>query len=363
MRKYSKKLFALLLLNFFLLLLGGCTSSPIEKTEDKDIVIGISMPSKALERWEKDGNFMVQQLQNEGYKTNIQYAQDGVETQVDQIENLITRQVDVLVVAPIDGEALSSVIDRAKNEGIPVIAYDRLIMHTDGIDYYVTFDLINVGKLQGEYIVDKLELKEGKGPFNIELFAGSPDDNNARYFYEGAINQLQPYIDNGQLVVRSGQTNFNQMATQDWDGAVAQRRMDDILSSSYGTETLNAVLGPNDAVALGVVSSVRAFGYGTSERPMPIITGQDAEVASVKSIINSQQTMTVFKNTQELANVTVQMIKDIINDNEVEVNDIETYDNGQKIVPANLLDPISVDKTNYHELLIESGYLTEDDVK
>lgn len=365
MRCVVRKLFALLVIVGTMMGAKNIFSAPVSASESsaEDIVIGISMPSKALERWEKDGNFMVQQLKKQGFKTDIQYAQDGVETQLDQIENLITRNVDVLVIAPIDGEAISTVIDRAKRENIPVIAYDRLIMHSDGIDYYVTFDLINVGKLQGEYIVKSLGLDEGKGPFNIELFAGSPDDNNAHFFYEGAINELQPYLDSGQLVVRSGQTNYNQMATQNWDGAVAQRRMDDILSSSYGSETLHAVLGPNDAVALGIVSSVRAFGYGTVDRPIPIITGQDAEAASVKSIINGEQSMTVFKNTQELADVTVEMITSIVRGQEVEVNDRDTYDNGSKIVPANLLEPVSVDKNNYYETLIESGYLIESDIK
>lgn len=358
----NKKILSVILLSVFILLLGGCTSSPIEDTEEDDILIGISMPSKALERWEKDGNFMVQKFEELGYETNIQYAQDGVETQVDQIENLITRGVDALVIAPIDGEALSPVIDRAKKEGIPVIAYDRLIMHSDGIDYYVTFDLINVGRLQGQYIADALELESGKGPFNIELFGGSPDDNNARYFYEGAMEVLNPYIENGQLVVQSGQTNFNQIATKDWNGAEAQRRMDDILSSSYGDNNLDAVLGPNDAVGLGIVSSVKAFGYGKEGRPLPIITGQDAEAASIKSIIRGEQTMTVFKDTQALATVTVEMIDNIMNGKEVTVNDTETYDNGEKVVPANLLDPIAVDQSNYNEILIESGYLNESDI-
>lgn len=357
-----KKILLVIFLGFFAFILGGCASSPIESTEEDEVIIGISMPSKALERWEKDGNFMVQKLHELNYKTNIQYAQDGVETQVDQIENLITRGVDLLVIAPIDGEALSPVIERAQKEGIPVIAYDRLIMHSDGIDYYVTFDLINVGRLQGQYIVDALNLSEKDGPFNIELFGGSPDDNNARYFYEGAIEAINPYIESGQLVVQSGQTNFNQMATKDWNGAEAQRRMDDILSSSYTNEQLHAVLGPNDAVALGIVSSVKAFGYGTENRPMPIITGQDAEAASIKSIINGEQTMTVFKDTQALASVTVEMIDNIFNGNDVEVNDTTTYDNGVKIVPANLLDPIAVDKSNYQEVIIESGYLSESDI-
>lgn len=351
-----KNKFLLLLSLLFVFILGGCGQ---EASSAEEVSIGISMPSKALERWERDGQYMVKQFNQLGYDTNIQYAEGGVETQVDQIENLITRDVDAIVIAAIDGEALSAVVDRANENGIPVFAYDRLIMHTENVDYYVTFDLIRVGEIQGEYIVQSLGLNEGEGPFNIELFGGSPDDNNARYFFEGAMNVLQPYIDNGQLVVRSGQTNFNQMAIQDWDGARAQTRMDDILSASYSDETLHAVLSPNDALALGIISSLEAFGYGTEQKPLPVITGQDAETASVQSIINGKQTMTVFKNTEELATVTVEMVRSMMEGDEVPVNDTETYYNGEIIVPANLLEAFAVDITNYEEVLIDSGYIDE----
>lgn len=361
--KKAKKILLAIFLTLTLIVLGGCSASQTSNVDDGQILVGISMPSKALERWEKDGTNMVRLLNDMGYATNIQYAQDGPATQVDQIENLITRGVDILVIAPIDGEALGPVVDRAQENNIPVIAYDRLIMHTDGISYYATFDLINVGMQQGQYIAEKLNLADGEGPYNIELFGGAPDDNNARFFFEGAMFVLQPYIDSGQLVVRSGQTNFNQVATNNWDPAEAQRRMDDILSASYSSENLDAVLTQNDALALGVVSSVKAFGYGGSNRPLPVITGQDAEAASIKSIIAGEQTMTVFKNTQELAQVTVQMIDDLLKGNEVEVTDNETYDNGAKIVPTNLLEPVSVDQENYYELIIESGYLNESDIQ
>lgn len=331
--------------------------------EKKDFKIGISMPSKSLERWEKDGSFMVEKLEGLGYETDIQYAQDGVSTQVSQIENQITTGVDVLVIAAIDGEALSDVIGKAKNEEIPVIAYDRLLMNSDGVDYYTTFDLLEVGRLQGQYIVDKLDLENETGPFNIELFGGAPDDNNAHLFFEGAMSALSPYIEEGKLNILSGQTEFNQVATMDWNSAKAQERMDNILSANYSGETIDAVLTQNDALAIGVVSSLSSVGYGSDDRPMPIITGQDAEAASIKSIIAGGQTMTVFKDTEALAGVAVEMIESILNGEEVEVNDTETYDNNNKVVPAFLLEPVSVDADNYQEVIIDSGYIDASEIE
>lgn len=341
-----------------LLFLTACgASGEAEKT------IGIAMPSKALERWEKDGDYMVETFKELGYQTDIQYAQDQVPTQVSQIENMITKGVDVIVIASIDGEALTDVVDKAKGQDIPVIAYDRLIMNAEGIDYYATFDNFGVGVLQGNYIVDSLELDHQAGPFTIELFGGAPDDNNARFFYNGALSVLQPYIDAGTLIVKSGQTEFSRIAIQNWDGATAQARMDNLLSGNYTEDQVDAVLAPNDAVAMGIVSSLRSVGYGSDDRPMLVITGQDAETASVKSIIEGGQSMTVFKDTQQLADVTAQMVDQMLKGEEVTVNDHETYDNNVKVVPTNLLIPIAVDIQNYQEILIDSGYLAASDIE
>lgn len=369
--KNIKRIFQIMLVALFSFVLVACGSSndSAESTESetvvekKDFKIGISMPSKSLERWEKDGSFMVAKLKELGYETDIQYAQDGVSTQVSQIENQITTGVDVLVIAAIDGEALSDVIGKAKNEGIPVIAYDRLLMNSDGVDYYTTFDLLEVGRLQGQYIVDKLDLENEAGPFNIELFAGAPDDNNAHLFFEGAMSALQPYIDEEKLNILSGQVDFNQVATMDWNSAKAQERMDNILSANYTSQTIDAVLTQNDALAIGVVSSLESVGYGSEDRPMPIITGQDAEAASIKSIKNGGQTMTVFKDTEALAGVAVNMIEAILNGEEVEVNDTETYDNNVIVVPAFLLEPVAVDIDNYQEIVIDSGYIDASEIE
>lgn len=325
--------------------------------------IGIAMPTKDLERWEKDGNAMKEEAEKLGYEVDMQFAQNEVQTQVSQIENMITKEVDVLIIAAIDGEALTDVTRKAKDQGIPVISYDRLIMNAEGIEYYVTFDLKTVGELQGQYIVDALDLENEAGPFNIELFGGAPDDNNARFFFEGAMEKLQPYIDKGSLVVKSGQTEFNQVATQSWSGAKAQERMDNLLSGNYTDAQVDAVLTQNDALAIGAVSSLKGVGYGSADRPMPVITGQDAETASVKSIIAGDQTMTVFKNTNDLAKQAIEMANAILSETEVKVNDTTSYDNGVKVVPTYYLNPEAVDINNYEEVLIGSGYFTAEDLK
>ena len=346
-----------------LTLFAACGKKDGGGTSSNGKTVGIAMPSKALERWEKDGNYMVEQLKKDGYKVDIQYAQDSVPTQVSQIENMITKGVDTILIAPIDGEALTDVVDKAEKTKIPVISYDRLIMNAKGVNYYATFDNTKVGELQGKYIADKLDLQSGKGPFNIELFSGSPDDNNARFFYKGAISVLKPYIDSGKLVVRSKQTDFNKIAIKNWDGATAQARMDNLLSSYYSGEKLDAVLAPNDAVAMGIVSSLKSVGYGKADRPMPIITGQDAEAASVKSIISGDQTMTVFKDTKKLAGEAARMVNEILTKKKVIVNDEKTYNNNKKVVPTFLIDPVVADKDNYQAKLVDSGYLKASDIK
>jgi putative multiple sugar transport system substrate-binding protein len=235
-------------------------------------------------------------------------------------------------------------------------------MNHDHVSYYATFDNFQVGAIQGEYIEEQLGLADGEGPFNIELFAGSPDDNNAYFYWDGAMSVLQPYIDNGQLVVRSGQTNFEQAATLRWSGAEAQERMDNILSAHYSDETLDVVYSPFDGISLGVISSLQAVGYGSDDRPLPIVTGQDAESSSVRSIIAGEQTQTVFKDTRALAEQAVNMADKVLKGEEPEVNDTETYDNNVKVVPSYLLEPVSVDIDNYQEVLIDSGYYEEDEL-
>lgn len=324
--------------------------------------VGIAMPTKSSERWVGDGANMKKEFESLGYSVDLQYAEDVVENQVSQIENMITKGVKILVIASIDGEALTDVLNKASKQDIKVIAYDRLIMKSEHVSYYATFDNFKVGVQQASYIEEKLGLKDGKGPFNIELFAGSPDDNNAYFFFDGAMSVLKPYIDNGKLVVRSGQTTIEQVATLRWDGALAQSRMDNLLSAHYSDSNLDAVLSPYDGISIGIISSLKGVGYGSS-KPLPVISGQDAELASVKSIIAGEQTQTVFKDTRELAKKAVQMADSLLKGKEAEVNDTKTYNNGVKIVPSYLLEPVSVDKSNYEEILVKSGYYTEDQLK
>jgi putative multiple sugar transport system substrate-binding protein len=324
--------------------------------------IGLAMPTKSSERWIFDGENMKKQFEKLGYKVDLQYGEDVVQNQVSQIENMITKGDKVLVVAAIDGSSLTDVLQRAADANIPVIAYDRLIRGTENVDYYATFDNFKVGVLQAQYIVDKLGLENGEGPFNIELFAGSPDDNNATFFFEGAMSILRPYIDSKKLRVRSGQTQFAQVATLRWDGGLAQSRMDNLLSKAYTTEDVHAVLSPYDGLSRGIISALKSSGYGSGGKALPIVTGQDAELASVKSIIAGEQTQTVFKDTRELAEVAVQMADALVTGGEPKVNDTETYDNGAKVVPSYLLEPVNVDKSNYEEVLVKSGYYSANEL-
>ncbi len=332
-------------------------------SESKKVMVGVSMPTKSLQRWNQDGENMKKILEEKGYKVELEFAENKTESQISQIENMITKGAEVIVVAAIDGSALTNVLDSAKEDGIDIIAYDRLIMNTDAVSYYATFDNYNVGTIQGEYIEEKLGLKDGNGPFNLEIATGPLDDNNVVFFYGGAIDVLQKYIDNGQLVVRSGQTTREQAATPNWDEQEAQARMDNIITAHYTDEKIDAVLCSNDSVSLGVQSALKSAGYGTSEKPMPILTGQDANISNVKAIVAGDQSMSVFKDTRALADKVAEMVDAIVSGEEAEVNDTETYDNGVKVVPSYLLEPKFVDKTNYKELLIDSGYYTEDQIK
>lgn len=336
-----------------------------ESTTADGKTIGILMPTKSSERWINDGNDMVEELEKLGYETDLQYAEDVVETQVSQAENLITKGVDCLVIANIDGEALTDVCQKAHDAGIPVVAYDRLIKNTEYVDYYISFDNTLVGVQIGEYIEQALDLKNASGKtYNIELFAGSPDDNNAHMLFDGAMSVLQQYIDNGSLDVVSGQTSFDTVCTLRWDGALAQSRMENILTANYSAgKKVDAVFSSYDGLSRGIVEALRSVGYGSGDQPWPIITGQDAETATIKSIISGEQTQTIFKDTRVLASQAVKTVDALLKGEEVEVNDSETYDNGVKVVPSYLCDPISVDINNYKEVLIDSGYITEAELK
>jgi putative multiple sugar transport system substrate-binding protein len=325
--------------------------------------IGIAMPTKSSARWISDGGSMVEQFEKAGYKTDLQYAEDDIPNQLAQIENMITKGVNVLVIAAIDGTTLSNALENAAAAGIKVIAYDRLIRDSGNVDYYATFDNFKVGVQQANSLVAGLQERFGDGPYNVELFGGSPDDNNAFFFYNGAMSVLQPMIDAGKVKIVSGQMGMDKVGTLRWDGAVAQARMDNLLSAYYTNERVHGVLSPYDGLSIGILSSLKGVGYGSGDLEMPIVTGQDAEIPSVKSILAGEQYSTVFKDTRELARVTVGMVDALLGGGEPESNDTSTYDNGVKVVPSYLLEPVSVDKSNWEQILIGSGYYTKDQVQ
>jgi putative multiple sugar transport system substrate-binding protein len=321
--------------------------------------VGISMPTQSSARWIDDGNNMVRQFQEAGYDTDLQYAEDDIPNQLAQVENMITKGVDVLVIAAIDGTTLSNALANAAAADIKVIAYDRLIRDTPDVSYYATFDNFKVGVEQASSLVRGLEERFGDvEPWNVELFGGSPDDNNAYFFYDGAMSILQPLIDEGRIVIVSGQEGMATVGTLRWDGSAAQARMDNLLSANYTDAEVQGILSPYDGISIGILSSLKGVGYGSGDLPMPIVTGQDAEVQSVKSIQAGEQYSTVFKDTRELARVTVGMVDAMLKGSEPEVNDTETYDNGVKVVPSFLLEPVPVDGSNWQEVLVDSGYYT-----
>ncbi|RSN13493.1 sugar ABC transporter substrate-binding protein [Amycolatopsis roodepoortensis] len=350
--------------------LTACGSS--EKTVDQQAatsgaaggLVGVTMPTKSSERWIHDGDNIKAALEKLGYQVDLQYAEDDIPTQVNQIENQITKGAKLLVIASIDGTAITTQLQEAADKKIPVIAYDRLIRNTPNVDYYATFDNFKVGVQQATSLLTGLKVLkedgspgEGKGPFNVELFAGSPDDNNATFFFNGAMSVLKPYLDNGTLVVKSGQTAFNVAAILRWQAATAQRRMEDLLTKTYSSgDKVQGVLSPYDGLSIGILSALKSNGYGTPGQPYPVVTGQDAEVASVKSIIANEQYSTIFKDTRKLAETTVKMADAVLKGGKAETNNTTDYNNGQKVVPAFLLESVILNKGNYQKELIDSGY-------
>ena len=358
--KKTKKILALLLgLTLMLATVAACADGDGATGGGGDGgFIGIAMPTQSSQRWIDDGNNLVSQLEALGHRTILQYGEDVVADQVSQIENMIVQGVDILVIAAIDGGSLTGVLAQAAAADITVIAYDRLIMDTPHVDYYTTFDNFAVGVLQATSILDGLGITDGEtGPFNIELFGGSPDDNNAFFFYDGAMSVLQPLIDNGTLVVRSGQVGMDVVGTLGWAAERAQARMDDLLTAHYANDRVDAVLSPYDGLSIGILSALRGVGYGSAQ-PWPIVSGQDAEVPSVQSIINGEQFSTVFKDTRVLAESTVNIIVAVLDGRPGPVNDTTTYHNNVKLVPSFLSQSVSVTIDNWYAALIDTGYYT-----
>jgi len=382
-----KKILSLLLVAIMMMSLVACGSSTTEKPDEgaaqketgetieegagqEDVpiasgegkTIGVAMPTQSSERWIKDGDNMKTKLEALGYTVDLQYAEDDVQQQVAQIENMLASGVDCLVVASIDSSALVNPLGMAKSAGIPVIAYDRLLMDTDAVSYYATFDNKGVGTEIAKYVEEKLDLANATEPLNFEMFMGSPDDNNAKMLYDGIMEVIQPYIDNGTLVCRSGQLDFESNNTLRWDQQTAMKRCEDILTAHYADAKLDIAFSAYDGLSYGVKAACEGAGYTVGSEDWPFITGQDAELMAVKNIIAGSQTMSIAKDTRILADKCVTMVQAVLEGGTPEINDEVTYDNGALIVPSYLCTPVAVDADNYQEILVDTDYYTEAEI-
>ncbi len=339
-------------------------TSSLAYAADKGLV-GVLMPNKTSQRWINDGDAVKSQLEALGYTVDLQYAQDDIQNQLSQLENEITKSPKALIIASIDGTTMTDALQKAHDAGVIVVAYDRLINGSPNVDYYTSFDNFGVGVLQANSLIAGLKERfPNTKPWNVELFGGSPDDNNAAFFYNGAMSVLQPLIDNKTINIKSGQMGMDKVGTLRWLAATAQARMDNLLSAYYSDGSrVDGVLSPYDGLSRGIIESLRAVGYGTDSQPWPIVTGQDAETASVKLIISGEQYSTIFKDTRLLAAATVKLVDTVLSGKTPDGLDTKSYNNGKKVVPAILLTPYAVDKSNYQKLVVDSGYIKADDLK
>ncbi|MGO4245723.1 sugar-binding protein [Micrococcaceae bacterium Sec5.1] len=331
---------------------GSSSSTAGGEAFPKDSLIGVALPQKTSENWVLAEKLFNDGLKGAGFKADVQFANGGVSEQQNQISAMVTKGAKVIIVGAIDGAQLGTQLKQAKDSGATVIAYDRLLLNTENVDYYVAYDNFKVGVLQGQALLDGLKAKKPSGPYNIELFAGSPDDANAKVFFDGAMSVLKPKIDDGTLKVLSGQTAFEQAVTQGWKAENAQRRADTLLTGSYGTASLDGVLSPNDTLARAVLTSVKAAG-----KPLPVVTGQDSEVESVKSIMAGEQYSTINKDTRKLVEHAITMVKDLQAGKQLEINDKDSYKNGVKTVPAYLLPPQIVTAANVKTAYVDDPVL------
>jgi putative multiple sugar transport system substrate-binding protein len=331
---------------------GSSSSTAGGEAFPKDSMIGVALPQKTSENWVLAEKLFNDGLKGAGFKPDVQFANGGVSEQQNQISAMVTKGAKVIIVGAIDGAQLGTQLKQAKDSGATVIAYDRLLLNTENVDYYVAYDNFKVGVLQGQALLDGLKAKKPSGPYNIELFAGSPDDANAKVFFDGAMSVLKPKIDDGTLKVLSGQTAFEQAVTQAWKGENAQRRADTLLAGSYTSASLDGVLSPNDLLARYILNSVKAAG-----KPIPVITGQDSEVESVKSIMAGEQYSTINKDTRKLVEHAITMVKDLQAGKQLEINDKDSYKNGVKTVPAYLLPPQIVTAANVKTAYVDDPVL------
>lgn len=358
-----KKVLAILLAT--LLIVSCFTVAFGEEKRGEGKTIGVCLTSEALARTVLDSIYLTEYLNEMGYQVDIVYSEQDAARQAEQFETFVSRGVDGIIISPSDGTALANAVEVAAENDVPVMVYDALIMNSEYVKYYATDDLYAVGATQGSFIVDRLNLENGDGPFNLELFSGSMTDNNATYFFQGAMDQLQPYIDNGQLVVRSGQTDRTATSTEKWSATKAQERADAILSTYYSTgEHLDAALTQNDDLAAGVIAACKSAGYGTEENPLPITTGQDCNVSAIISIINGDQTSTVFKDIKELAKAASIGIDNLVHGEEPawDPDMVGVYNNNVVDVATYQVKPLLLTAENWYELIVESGFYDADDL-
>lgn len=349
---------AIFLVFILLLSLGGCSKSPNQNTTKQ---VGIFLSSVTTERWIIDGTEMKKILEENGFTVELYFAEKNPEIQKMQILEMIKTGVDVMVITAVDAQDLASTLDIASADGIKIIAYDRLLINTDAVSYFASFDNYLVGVMQGNSLIEGMRA-QSNGPYNIEIFAGSPDDSNSRYFYDGAMSVMQPLIDSGEIIIPSGAVLFDDVVTDNWSSEVADKRFRNILDSFYSSDQkLNGILSPNDTLAARFILTLKEFGYVPTVY-FPIITGQDAALSNVKSIINSEQYSTIFKDTRVLAQLASSMVIAVLNDEDPEINDAHSFNNGVKVVPAYLCEPVVVTKENYREILIDSGYIKSEDL-
>lgn len=373
--KMKKKVLGLLMTGIMVISLAACGGSNHATTAEGDTEggakntgqkIGLCMPTQSAERWINDANNMKKRLEEKGYKVDVQFAEDDPQTQVSQVENFVAQSVDCLVIAAVDSGVLVNAEEQAKDAGIPVIAYDRLLMNTDAVSYYATFDNVGVGRTIANYIKEKKELEkakeEGKS-YTIEFFMGSPDDNNAVLLYQGIMEVLQPYLDDGTLVCESGRTSFEETSILRWSQETAQANCENILTANYADGKLDIACSAYDGFSYGIKAALLGAGYEVGSEDWPLITGQDSDVMAVKNIIEGSQTMSIYKDTRLLAEKCSAMIDAVLKGTEPEINNEDEYNNGNKVVPTYMCEPQAVDKDNYKELLIDGGYYTEEQLK
>lgn len=325
-------------------------------------LIGVSMPTMGSLRWVYDGLGMMRALNQMDYTADLQYANDSAKTQIEQIQAMLDKGAKMLVIGAVDGGALADVLAAANQRGAKVLAYDRLIRNTPHVDSYATFDNFAVGELQARDIEQRLKLTSPSRPFTIELFAGDAADNNTHMFFDGSMSVLQPHLTAGRLVVASGKVALKDLYTPHWNGLLAKGRLQGDLSTAYAHRRLDAVLSPYDGISMEVLNALRSAGYGPGGQPFPIVTGQDAELPSVRSIRHGEQTSTVFKDTRLLVQQSARMVDDTLSGRTIAFNDVKTYHNGVKVVPAVLLKPVLVGQANLQSVLVDSGYYKAEQV-